>query len=436
MLALFAAALVSLTSSTLFTVAGVDEPGGFAAIAAIPIALAIPLLSLAGAYHPDAAARPGSVGRHLVPIWTGALIFLWILVHGLKIAHTLDLRGLALFAVAGPGLLLLQRYACSRAARRALDIGQIRFRRVFTITESQDSGGEAGLFEQPDAASVCWLNPLDAGSRDRLIARIRASGAEEIRLVCRGRSLGECRELLDALRKVPLPVRLVADPIQAELLKCPITRSGGSFAFEIQRPPLNAAERALKRCFDCVMAVIIGFLLFPLLAFVAILIRFTSPGPVLFRQTRNGFNGHPFEIYKFRTMTVQEDGAAVVQARPGDSRITPLGRFLRRSSIDELPQLINVLKGEMSLIGPRPHAMIHDRDFSLQIADYAMRHHVKPGITGWAQVNGFRGETRTEEAIARRVEFDLRYIERWSFWLDLWIMVQTVRALIVAKNAY
>jgi len=203
-----------------------------------------------------------------------------------------------------------------------------------------------------------------------------------------------------------------------------------------RRASLDDTDLALKRSFDLVVAGLLCFLLAPLLLGIALLIRCTSEGPILFRQTRGGLHGRPFEIYKFRTMTVQENGAAVVQVRRGDPRVTPLGRFLRRSSLDELPQLLNVLKGDMSVIGPRPHAVDQERDFALRVVDYRLRHHVRPGITGWAQVCGYRGETRTEEALARRVELDLRYIERWSFWLDLWIMARTCRAVLAPQNAY
>jgi undecaprenyl-phosphate galactose phosphotransferase/putative colanic acid biosynthesis UDP-glucose lipid carrier transferase len=157
---------------------------------------------------------------------------------------------------------------------------------------------------------------------------------------------------------------------------------------------------------------------------------------VIFRQRRNGFNGRPFEIYKFRTMNVLEDGAVVRQAKKSDSRVTAVGRLLRRSSIDELPQLFNVLKGDMSLVGPRPHALAHDNEYGRLIANYAFRHHVKPGITGWAQVNGFRGETTRIESMMERIEADLWYINNWSLWLDLRIMLITCFEVARGRAAY
>jgi len=177
-------------------------------------------------------------------------------------------------------------------------------------------------------------------------------------------------------------------------------------------------------------------LFLPLMVLTAIAIKLESKGPVIFRQTRKGFNGREFVIYKFRTMTVQEDGSTIIQAARGDSRVTGLGRFLRSSSIDELPQLVNVLRGNMSLIGPRPHALAHDNYFETILSDYAFRHHVKPGITGWAQCNGARGATPSVEHIAERVKLDLWYINNWSFWLDVQILFKTLFEVLRKHNAY
>jgi exopolysaccharide biosynthesis polyprenyl glycosylphosphotransferase len=173
-----------------------------------------------------------------------------------------------------------------------------------------------------------------------------------------------------------------------------------------------------------------------LLLITALLIKLDSPGPILFLQKRNGFSGHAFEIFKFRTMHVLENGGDVAQATRNDPRLTRIGRWLRRSSIDELPQLFNVLKGEMSLVGPRPHATSHNSKYEKLIANYAFRHHVKPGLTGWAQVNGHRGETRQIEQMERRVEHDLWYINNWSLSLDLKILLKTVYVTLLQRGAY
>jgi putative colanic acid biosynthesis UDP-glucose lipid carrier transferase len=187
---------------------------------------------------------------------------------------------------------------------------------------------------------------------------------------------------------------------------------------------------------DLVLAGAALTVLLPLLVIVAIAIKLDSQGPVFFRQQRCGFNGRSFRIYKFRTMSVLEDGPSIVQAQFGDQRFTRLGTWLRRTSIDELPQLINVLNGTMSLVGPRPHAMAHDNEFDKIVRNYAFRRRVRPGLTGWAQVHGCRGPTPTRASIEERVQFDLWYIDNWSLSLDIAILLWTPIELIRGHNAY
>lgn len=199
--------------------------------------------------------------------------------------------------------------------------------------------------------------------------------------------------------------------------------------------PLNDMGHLFKRSFDIAAAGFGLLLLSPLLLTIAILIRTTSPGPALFRQERRGFNGRNFHILKFRSMRVMENGRAMRQAQVNDPRITPIGRFIRRTSIDELPQLINVLRGEMSLIGPRPHAISHDDELSEKFELYAQRQRIKPGITGWAQVNGHRGDTSTQDKIEARTLHDLYYAENWSVLLDIWIVLLTIFSPRTRQNA-
>ena len=224
----------------------------------------------------------------------------------------------------------------------------------------------------------------------------------------------------------PIPVYLLPDDNVARFIGNRSIAVGATWAAEIQRAPLTKAEQFLKRCFDIFGASAVLLLLSPLMLMTAVLIKLDSRGPVLFFQTRNGFNGRAFRIVKFRSMYVLEDGNEIRQATRGDLRVTRLGWWLRRSNIDELPQLFNVLQGDMSLVGPRPHAVAHNNEFEKLVANYAFRHHVKPGITGWAQVNGYRGETPTPESIAKRVELDIWYINNWSFWTDIRILFRTL----------
>lgn len=185
-----------------------------------------------------------------------------------------------------------------------------------------------------------------------------------------------------------------------------------------------------------VIASIILVLISPVLIAVAIGVKLSSPGPIIFRQKRNGLDGDEITVYKFRSMTTQDNGAVIKQATKGDSRITKFGAFIRRTSLDELPQFFNVLQGRMSIVGPRPHAVAHNQMYRELIKAYMVRHKVKPGITGWAQVNGFRGETDTVEKMQARVEYDLEYLRNWSLALDLQIIIRTVRMMFFDRNAY
>jgi exopolysaccharide biosynthesis polyprenyl glycosylphosphotransferase len=211
-------------------------------------------------------------------------------------------------------------------------------------------------------------------------------------------------------------------------------------AWRMQRSPANSSravpEVVIKRCLDVLVSGSLILLLFPMFVAIGCALLLESGSPVFFRQRRGGLYGRPFLIVKFRTMRVLEDGASLSQATKGDARVTRLGGFLRRTSLDELPQLWNVLCGDMSLVGPRPHALAHDLKYSMLIPVYPLRQRMKPGITGLAQVGGFRGETATVEAMAGRVDTDIRYINNWTLWLDLKILVRTACVVFFDRNAF
>jgi Undecaprenyl-phosphate glucose phosphotransferase len=268
-----------------------------------------------------------------------------------------------------------------------------------------------------------------------IIRQSRATNVDEYLLAVDWNELPMLQKLSQHLRVVPQPIRLLPDFPIADLVARPFVPVGGTMAIEIQRPPLSIFERAQKRCLDIGLASVALVLLAPLLLVTAVLIKLDSPGNVIFRQSRRGFNGRPFDIWKFRSMFVAENGNTITQAKKQDARVTRIGRFLRKSSIDELPQLWNVLRGEMSLVGPRPHALAHDNYYDQMISKYVFRHHMKPGLTGWAQVNGFRGETSTIDLMEKRVEYDVWYVSNWSIWLDIRIIFRTALALMY-QEAY
>lgn len=240
---------------------------------------------------------------------------------------------------------------------------------------------------------------------------------------------------VDAFLRVPASIHLGAERVLRQFTDFQVEHIGPISSLHIVRRPLSSFEIVQKRVFDLVVASIALVLLAPVLALFALLIKLDSPGPVFFLQRRYGFNQEPFRIFKFRSMKTMDDGAVVVQAKENDDRITRVGRFIRRFNIDELPQLLNVLKGEMSLVGPRPHALAHDQQFERTIALYARRHNVKPGITGWAQVSGLRGETPNADKMRRRVEHDLYYIDNWSMLFDIKILFLTVFSRKAYRNA-
>ena len=244
-------------------------------------------------------------------------------------------------------------------------------------------------------------------------------------------------QILHDLRYSTVDIRFVPGIFGFRLLNHSITEVAGLPVIDLSASPMVGINRLIKEFEDRVLALLILVLVSPLLALIALGVKISSPGPVLFKQMRLGWDGKPIKVYKFRTMVMHhEDSGAVTQACRNDCRITKLGAFLRRTSLDELPQFWNVLQGRMSIVGPRPHAMPHNEQYKDQVDDYMRRHKVKPGITGWAQIHGWRGETDTLEKMQRRIEYDLYYIENWSLWLDIKIIFLTLVSGFVHRNAY
>jgi len=280
------------------------------------------------------------------------------------------------------------------------------------------------------------------GGIPELMAYVRQNRIDEIIVALPWRSGGDLMELVQSLKNAATNVNWCPETIAFQLPVRRLSNIAGVPMLTIFERPITGRNLILKTIEDRVGALIMLVMLAPLLALIAILIRLESRGPAIFRQTRYGFNNEEFTVYKFRSMRMDAaqpsdtPGATVTQAKRGDSRITWLGNILRRTSLDELPQLLNVLRGEMSLVGPRPHAVAHNEQFGALIDEYFARHRVKPGITGWAQINGLRGETDTPEKMRRRVEYDLYYIDNWSILFDIRILFLTIFVGFVNKNAY
>jgi Undecaprenyl-phosphate glucose phosphotransferase len=379
--------------------------------------------------------------------WLWAVLVISVVLFFMKSGAETSRGSIICFAALGSAGLLSWRAAIRRCLRTAISRGAIRSRPVILLGTDDElatyrPGDLLSLYGLDEVVRLALPQDVDAdkGRYAAVLAEVlehsRKGTAEEIILALPCWSAPQLAPVLDRLRLSPMPVLLLPDRFVHSILK---DRSWGFRQLpliEVQRPALTAAERICKRALDLSIASFALACLLPLMAVVAVAIRINSRGPAIFQQRRKGFNGEEFIIYKFRTMTVMEDGASVVQAHRSDRRVTRLGRFLRQTSIDELPQLYNVLRGNMSLVGPRPHALAHDQEYGQAIANYAYRHHVKPGITGWAQVNGFRGGTPRLEQMAKRIELDLWYVNNWAFTLDLQILLRTSFELIRPRNAY
>lgn len=246
-------------------------------------------------------------------------------------------------------------------------------------------------------------------------------------------------EIIDATNKLSnttATVFLAPDLFISELLGSKWVMFGNLPMISIYDHPFYGSQLMLKRLEDYILSTIILIIISPVLIAIGLAVKMSSKGPILFQQRRYGLNGETIEVYKFRTMNVLEDGELITQAGKNDLRVTTLGRFLRRTSLDELPQFLNVLKGDMSIVGPRPHAIAHNEYYRKLIHGYMLRHKVKPGITGWAQINGFRGETETLDKMQSRVEYDLFYINNWTLGLDLKIILLTIFKGFIHKSAY
>ncbi|RCV92189.1 undecaprenyl-phosphate glucose phosphotransferase [Vreelandella rituensis] len=373
--------------------------------------LAVAILATSIIYFAHAAERYSR-------LWVGmSLMFSFVIAGGARVLAQLVLRQARLKGRArrsvflvGPGFHLLEVARGMRASPG----------------EGYSIAGIERLPQIPDAACL-----------ERLKRRVSSSEAREVWICLPLEMGGVVRSIFHALRNHTAEVRFIPDFRDMHLLNHRMSEVAGHYAIDLSVTPMNGMARVIKRLEDILVGGLISILILPVCIGIAVAIKFSSPGPVLFKQYRTGANGTQFKVYKFRSMEVHEEkGGSVTQARQGDPRVTKLGAFLRRTSLDELPQFYNVLQGRMSIVGPRPHALAHNEYYKDLVESYMRRHKVKPGITGWAQVNGLRGETDTLEKMERRVEYDLWYIDNWSVWLDLRIIFLTIFKGFFNKNAY
>jgi Undecaprenyl-phosphate glucose phosphotransferase len=360
-----------------------------------------------------------------------------------------------LFYVAGFGSIVLARLALKNVAQEIAGRGVSVLRQVFLVGREADVeafhtrcedirsglriiGASLLRDDAEDSENGERTRRKDELSEDiRLAVSVaRFKRPEDIFIMLPWSDRQTIERCVDAFLTLPASIHLDPERLLNRFEDLRVSRLGPVVGLNLAREPLSVVEILVKRAFDLVASALALLALAPLFVLVGILIKLDSPGPVFFVQRRYGFNQEPFRIFKFRSMTMRASKDQFVQATKGDVRVTAIGRLLRRWNIDELPQLLNVFLGEMSLVGPRPHALAHDRAFEERVALYARRHNVKPGITGWAQVNGLRGETSTDDIMRQRVEHDLYYIDNWSFYFDLKILLMTVFSGKAYRNAH
>ncbi|WP_349630403.1 undecaprenyl-phosphate glucose phosphotransferase [Bradyrhizobium canariense] len=395
--------------------------------------------------------------RHVF-LWSGAVSVFFVFSFFISTIFLLKISdGYSRATVIAQAVTALLTVLCTRAIwfsllQPAIASGLIEARRVILIGDSSHC---AGFSARAMAAGIRTIRSFDfptlrANSLPparcdgvqglphtrQLIADCRLLRADDIVILSSESGVSASLALASALSELPVDVHVVPAGAVDLLAVSRITQFGNMVTMRIFQSPLTPLNRVIKRAFDIVAAIIGLILASPLFIIIPLAIKLDSPGPVLFRQTRHGFNNDFIRVLKFRSMSVMEDGDNFKQATRHDPRVTRVGRFIRHTNMDEIPQLLNVLVGDMSLVGPRPHATSQNEAFAQLISSFSRRHNVKPGITGWAQVNGHRGETDTLDKMQRRIEHDLYYIDNWSLPLDLKIVVMTFFSRKVYWNAF
>ncbi|HEX9183220.1 MAG TPA: undecaprenyl-phosphate glucose phosphotransferase [Burkholderiales bacterium] len=395
-------------------------------------------------------ARAGALLRGIVAGWSALLALLLLLGWASGTLDNFDPRALLAWALATPlGLFAAHRLA-PRLLPRLLAAEGLQRTAVIAGAGSLGRGLGAHLRARPMLGIRCagyfddrgtsrdgTLDPEKTlGDLEHLAQYVRQHHVDMIYITLPMTSQPRILRLLEELRDTTASVYFAPDIFLYELIQARVETVGGMPVLAVCESPFYGVDGLIKRASDLVLATAILTMISPLMLAIAAAVKLTSRGTVLFKQRRYGLDGREIVVYKFRTMRVHEDGAVVTQATRGDARVTPLGAFLRRTSLDELPQFVNVLQGRMSVVGPRPHAVAHNEMYRKLIPGYMIRHKVRPGITGLAQVSGLRGETDTLDKMRARVQADLAYLRNWSLLLDLKIVLMTIVVVLKKQEAY
>jgi putative colanic acid biosynthesis UDP-glucose lipid carrier transferase len=394
--------------------------------------------------------RPLNAAVDIATSWLALLAILVLCGYATRSLTLFEPDILLWWAVATPALLWVT-YFSGRALLRRL-AAQPENRRTAVVVGAGSLGVKvANAFRARGDIGLSFLGYFDdradqrvdpdaimmrLGSLRQVAPYVREHGVHEVYITLPLGSQPRIVELLEQVQGTTASVFFVPDVFGISIIQGRLQDMNGVPVVGLQETPFTGTNRLVKRIEDVVLASIILVLISPLLLAIAIGVKLSSPGPAIFRQRRNGLDGTEIVVWKFRSMRTQDDGAVVPQATKDDPRITRFGAFIRRTSLDELPQFFNVLQGHMSIVGPRPHAVAHNEQYRQLIKAYMVRHKVKPGITGWAQIHGHRGETDTIEKMQARVEYDLEYLRNWSLGLDLQIIARTVKLVFFDRHAY
>ena len=411
--------------------------------------LILALLVFAMTFPGTLARSTGKAGELVLDIlagWFPIVALLLFLGWASQTLNAFDTRVLLVWAIATPAALFVAHRLLPVLWPRVLAAEGLR--KTAVIAGANDLGRKlaarmsnpmlgvrcVGFFDDRDASRIEIKDTL--GSISRLADFVRENQIDYIYIALPMASQPRILKLLEDLRDTTASIYFVPDIFVFDLIQARVGSIGGLPVVAVCETPFRGVNGVVKRISDVVFASLILLLISPLMLAIAVGVKLSSPGPILFKQRRYGLDGKRIVVYKFRSMTVAEDGDVVKQATRNDSRVTKFGAFLRKTSLDELPQFINVLQGRMSIVGPRPHAVAHNELYRKLIRGYMIRHKVRPGITGLAQVNGYRGETDTVDKMKARIEYDLAYLRNWSLLLDLQIILKTVVVVLQKQNAY
>jgi putative colanic acid biosysnthesis UDP-glucose lipid carrier transferase len=443
--------LAVLVLALVMQISGKPWPREFYALELVSFLITAQILSPLDLRNLDDSKRLWKATTRILLEWSCVVAILVFLSMAFKLTHVFSRNIVLSWFVATP-FVMLAADALSMRIAKWFAIEQTMIQRFIIIganelglelarrfKQTQSGGRFCGFLDYRSAGRLTGgvEKTVTANCTARDVAEfVRSHSITQVYLALPISTTPRIDELIKELRDTTASIYFVPNIFAFDLVQARCVEINGMPAFSICDSPLQGMSAVWKRLFDISLASLALLLMWPVLIAIALSIKVSSAGPVLFKQRRYGLNAEEILVYKFRTMTVCEDGSVVSQATKQDHRVTPLGAFLRRTSLDELPQIFNVLEGKMSFVGPRPHAVAHNEEYRKLISGYMIRHKVRPGITGWAQVNGLRGETSTVDQMHERVQYDLDYLKNWSLKLDLQIIARTVPLLGLDKNAY